>query len=127
MTSTVDNFVPERVRRLACRGPLIRALIRPSVRGALTRDEIEDLYLILNHSIAFSPSGSERRMVVLQANSDELTVIELGISGITVAYSISLRLSLRDLNLELAVLSGILDNCVSADAPVLERALGVSY
>lgn len=127
MSSTVTSSLPERVQQRISRGALIIDLIRPSVRGALTRDEIEDLYFRLHRTIAFTPSGNERRMIVLTANSDELIVIEVGTSGITVAYSISLRLSLRDLNLELAVLSGMLNGSVQADAPALERTLSASH
>lgn len=121
MLSTVIGLSHESLLRTAFRGAHIRELLRPSVQGGLTKLEVEDLFHRLRRSVAFSPSDNGRRMIVLQASSDELSVLDLTGDATITEYTVSLRLSLRDLNLELAVISGVIADWIQVDGLRLEQ------
>lgn len=127
MSSTIYGLSHEPLLRAASRGAHIRELLRPSVQGDLTKHEIEDLFQRLRRSIAFSPSDNGRRMVVLQASSDELAVLDLAGDTAITEYTVSLRLSLRNLNLELAVISGVIADWIQVDGPSLERLIDATH
>lgn len=85
----------------------IRLALRLATRSRLEKDEILVLLENLRASVVFGEVGVTRRAIYMRFDGRVLTVRELIDGDVTTAYDIDRDISVRDMNLELAVIDGI--------------------
>lgn len=85
----------------------IRLALRLATRSRLEKDEILVLLENLRASVVFGEVGVTRRVIYMRFDGRVLTVRELIDGDVTTAYDINHDISVRDMNLELAVIDGI--------------------
>lgn len=85
----------------------IRLALRLATRSRLEKDEILVLLENLRAGVVFGVVGVTRRVIYMRFDGRVLTVRELIDGDVTTAYDINHDISVRDMNLELAVIDGI--------------------
>lgn len=85
----------------------IRLALRLATRSRLEKDEILVLLENLRACVVFGEVGVTRRVIYMRFDGRALTVRELIDGDVTTAYDINHDISVRDMNLELAVIDGI--------------------
>lgn len=85
----------------------IRLALRLATRSRLEKDGILVLLENLRASVVFGEVGVTRRVIYMRFDGRVLTVRELIDGDVTTAYDINHDISVRDMNLELAVIDGI--------------------
>lgn len=85
----------------------IRLALRLATRSRLEKDEILVLLENLRACVVFGEVGVTRRVIYMRFDGRVLTVRELIDGDVTTAYDIDHDISVRDMNLELAVIDGI--------------------
>lgn len=100
-----DDFVLLR-RRIAAK-ELVRMSLKRASKCLLTRDELCALTVSLKECVAFGDVGVTSRVVYLRTVEGKVRVREFIRGVVTTSYDIDLTASTRDLNLEFAVIDGI--------------------
>lgn len=103
-----DDFVYS-TRRIAMK-ELVRLSLRRASKCLLTRDELRALTVSLRECVVFGDVGVTSRVVYMRAEGDKVKVREFIRGAVTTCYDIDLTASTRDLNLEFAVIDGIVRN-----------------
>lgn len=85
----------------------IRMALRLAARSRLEKDEILQLLENLRACVVFGGVGVTRRVIYMRFDGRVLIVRELIDDDVTTAYSIDHDISVRDMNLELSVIDGI--------------------
>lgn len=97
----------------------IRMALRLAARSRLEKDEILRLLENLRTYVVFGEVGVTRRVIYMRFDGRFLTVRELIDGDVTTAYDIDHDISVRDMNLELSVIDGIVAQIELARTTVL--------
>lgn len=116
-----DDFVDS--TRQAATKALVRLALRRGARGLLTREELAALHVSLRRCVVFGDLGVTRRVVYLRADDAGVTVREIIHGKVTTAYNIGFDSTIRDLNLEFAVIDGIVMDIERITAEVSIRKM----
>lgn len=96
-----------------------RMALRLAARSRLEKDEILQLLENLRTFVVFGEVGVTRRVIYMRFDGNVLTVRELIDGDVTTAYDVNHDISVRDMNLELSVIDGIIAQIELARATVL--------
>lgn len=103
-----DDFVYS-TRRIAMK-ELVRLSLRRASKSLLSRDELRALTVLLKECAVFGDVEVTSRVVYMRAEGEKVRVRESIRGVVTTCYDIDMTASTRDLNLEFAVIDGIVRN-----------------
>lgn len=101
----------------------IRLALRLATRSRLEKDEILRLLENLRACVVFGEVGVTRRVIYMRFDGAVITVRELIDGNVTTAYDIDYRMSVRDINLELSVIDGIVAQIELARSTTLVESI----
>lgn len=101
----------------------IRLALRLAARSRLEKDEILQLLRNLRAYVVFGEVGVTRRVIYMRFDGAVITVRELIDGDVTTAYDIDCRMSVRDMNLELSVIDGIVAQIELARSTTLVESI----
>lgn len=116
-----NDFIAS-VNRVA-RKAQIRLALRLAARSRLEKDEILQLLENLRVCAVFGEVGVTRRVIYMRFDGAVITVRELIDGSVTTAYDIDYRMSVRDMNLELSVIDGIVAQIELARSTTLVESI----
>lgn len=89
---------------------LVRLSLKRASKCLLTRDDLRVLAAALKECAVFGDVGVTSRVIYMRTGIDKINVREFIRGTVTACYDIDLTASTRDLNLEFAVIDGIVRN-----------------
>lgn len=96
--------------RAVARQTNVRFLLRKATHGTLEADELVLFYNELTSCVVFGAVGVDSRVIYLRYEQGRVVVREIISGRVTTAYEIDCLLSARDMNMELAVIDGIVSS-----------------
>lgn len=91
----------------AARKQRVRTALRLAAHSRLEQDEILQCLDDLRSCVVFGEVGVTKRVIYMRFDGRALTVREMIDGNITTAYDVQTNISQRDMNLELAVVDGV--------------------
>lgn len=86
----------------------VRLHFKRAAHANLEADELTALRLALRQGIVFSSEDVSERVLYLRATNKRIIVREVRHGRVTMSYDIDCAISLRDMNLELAIIDGMI-------------------
>lgn len=93
---------------VTARRSLVRLNLKRAAHARLEADELIELRRALSRCVVFSSGDADSRVLYLRATDTSILVREITHGRVTTSYDIDCAISLRDMNLELAVLDGMI-------------------